>query len=250
MNSINNNQNCLEIDEEIEKMDLTEIKWIVWWITTYKDAFIEKNKLHNSKRTYVKLLDRLTKIKTKINNQDPVKYLIYLYYIKKYSVEDIANHLSKNFKINWPKRSLWAEMRDFFRWKKRNIKEHSGTKVRREKISKSQDYKKEETNRKVYLILDLLGNDNNKELNETEKEEFNQLTNQKDKTEYLLTKFWFIGNWSFNECILEIVDCFWSLATSKAVEIILDYISENFWLLPVKFWKPRITDIKKSSKKD
>lgn len=250
MNSKNNNQNCLEINEEIEKMDLTKIEWIVWWITTYKDAFVEKNKLHNSKRTYVKLLDRLTKLKLRINNQDPVKYLIYLYFKKEYSVKDIIQHISKDFKIYWPLSSLEVEMKDFFLWEKRNIKEHSGTKIRREKVSKSQDYKKEETKRKVSLILDLLGNSNYKELNEIEKEEYNKLRNQTDKTEYLLTKFWFIGNWSFNECILEIVDSFWALATSKAVEIILDDISQNFWLNKIKFWKPRITEIKKSFKKD
>jgi hypothetical protein len=30
----------------------------------------------------------------------------------------------------------------------------------------------------------------------------------------------------------------------------LDDISQNFWLNKIKFWKPRITEIKKSFKKD
>jgi hypothetical protein len=115
--------------------------------------------------------------------------LIYLYFKKEYSVKDIIQHISKDFKIYWPLSSLEVEMKDFFLWEKRNIKEHSGTKIRREKVSKSQDYKKEETKRKVSLILDLLGNSNYKELNEIEKEEYNKLRNQTDKTEYLLTKF-------------------------------------------------------------
>lgn len=242
-----NNASDDQIIYQSDLVDFSKIEWIKWWIISLEWAFEEKNKPSNN-WNYEKLLTRLSILKHKLENKDPVRYLIYLYYIKEFSVADICIHLSKKFEIDWPINSLDTEMNNFFNWKKRTIQEHSKVARRRNKISESQWFKRTETNKKVEKILDLLGWWSYKNLlSDDDKSSYKWLRNESDRTEYLLSKFWFIGSWGFNQCILEIANCFWSLATSTAINKILSDIVNSSWIRNVNFWKPRIAEIRKNN---
>lgn len=231
---------------DIWDFDINSIIQINWWIRSFDKAFEEKNKPSNY-WSYELLITRLTFIKQKIDNQDPVEYLIYLYYCKQYSISDIHHHINNELWVNRPIYSLDREFNVFFWWEKRDSKANANTNLRKRKTSESQNWKKEEIEKRVAFILDCLWNwDYDSWIENTNKELLNAYKNPHiNVPAYLLDKFWFINDSDFDSFVIELSENFGYLSVSKAIEFILSDICANLWINKVKFSKARICELRK-----
>lgn len=219
------------------------IKWL--------KSLEEFKKYYKSKRTwklnwkYSWILDKLDNlsnlIKLKYSQKiDPIEYLIYLYFWKQISINDISLKLKKIW-INYPKSTLHNLYYKTLQLKLRDRLEETESKKNKEYINwKNNSFNKkrlEETSDAISKIIE-----SNKWINKWfDLNTYNKLKNKSQKIKYLLNSFSFIKENSDKELYNFIEKLHnWGLWTHRITnllkEIINKYIIENN-KLDIKYFK-------------
>lgn len=235
--------NIFDINHEnvnFNKISLPSSKIKEWWVSNL-DEFNKYNKSW--------IFDRLKKFKEAIWWKDPIKFLIYLYLIKEFRINDIALYLKDKLKLDWPEDTLKKNFRNDFLWIGRDQKENSTTWTvttnRKVKIKLVEI----EVKKQIEIIIkNCWWIKRETELCDFEREEYVELRSIYKKTQYLLYLYWIIDSKSLDSFILHQIVINYQKAVSAAIKSMVLEITKKNNLPELNFWKSLISKVKKDYK--